>query len=302
MATVGFLHSGSRENFIDAWNAFRKMVPSNVQIKDRYAKDDVGMLKKHAAELANDPDVRVIVAAGGPQPALILKDLTKKPIVFTTVADPVLSGLVDSLEAPGRNLTGMAGQTSELDAARLERLVEFAQANIKQGDKIGVLIKEGRDRANEHLKKVEDKSREARISVPLVRIEVSTLAGIEEAFESFKQEGVKGVVVTADSFFNNNRKEVVKQAAAKRLPTIYQWKEFVEAGGLASYGPSLLEAYEVAGKAVTDILINGKKPETMPCSKPSRFEFCVSKSVADDLGLTLPQQMLGDTVKVIEKR
>ena len=66
MATVGFLHSGSRENFIDAWNAFRKMVPSNVQIKDRYAKDDVGMLKKHAAELANDPDVRVIVAAGGP--------------------------------------------------------------------------------------------------------------------------------------------------------------------------------------------------------------------------------------------
>ena len=196
----------------------------------------------------------------------------------------------------------MAGQTSELDAARLERLVEFAQANIKQGDKIGVLIKEGRDRANEHLKKVEDKSREARISVPLVRIEVSTVAGIEEAFESFKQEGVKGVVVTADSFFNNNRKEVVKQAAAKRLPTIYQWKEFVEAGGLASYGPSLLEAYEVAGKAVTDILINGKKPETMPCSKPSRFEFCVSKSVADDLGLTLPQQMLGDTVKVIEKR
>jgi putative ABC transport system substrate-binding protein len=302
MATVGFLHSGSRENFVDAWAVFRRSIPSNIPIKDRYAKDDPGLLKRHAAELANDPDIGVIVAAGGPQPALVLKDLTDKPIVFTTVADPVLSGLVDSLERPGRNLTGMAGQTSELDAARLERLVEFAQANIKAGDKIGVLIKEGRDHAIEHLRSVEEKSREARFSVPLVKIEVSTLAGIEEAFEAFKQEGVKGVVVTADSFFNNNRKEVVKQAAAKRLPTIYQWKEFVEAGGLASYGPSLLEAYEMAGKYVTEILIDGKRPNAMPCSKPSRFEFCVSKTAADDLGLTVPQQLLGETVQIIENR
>jgi putative tryptophan/tyrosine transport system substrate-binding protein len=300
MRTIGFLHSGSRENFRDAWNAFRKMVPADVQIKDKYAKDDAGVLKKLAAELVNDPSIEVIVAAGGPQPALLLRDLTStKSIVFTTVADPVLSGLVDRLDKPGRNLTGMAGQTSELDAERLQRLLEFAEAHLKPGDKIGVLVKEGRDHARDHLRKVEDKASEERFKVPLVHMEVSTVGGIEEAFESFKQEGVKGVVVTADSFFNNNRKEVVKQAAAKRIPTIYQWKEFVEEGGLVSYGPSLLEAYEMAGKIVTQIL-DGKTPATIPCSKPSRFELCVSKSAARELGLEVPKAVLGDEVRVIE--
>ena len=242
----------------------------------------------------------MIVAAGGPEPAIILKNLTSTiPIVFTTVADPRLSKLVDDLEKPGHNLTGMAGQTSELDAERLQRLVELAQAHLKQGDKIGVLEKEGRDSADHHFKKVADKANEERFKSALVRFPVSTVGGIEDAFDFFKQEGVKGVVVTADSFFNNNRKEVVKQAAAKRLPAIYQWKEFVDEGGLVSYGPSLLEAYEMAGKYVTDIL-NGKSPATMPCSKPSRFELCVSKAAALELGIEVPKDLLGDAVRVIE--
>lgn len=300
MRTIGFLHSGSQENFREAWNTFKKMVPADVQIKDKYAKDDAGVLKKLAAELVNDRSIEVIVAAGGPQPALVLKELTSTmPIVFTTVADPVLSGLVDRLDKPGRNLTGMAGQTSELDAERLQRLVEFAQANLKQGDKIGVLEKEGRDSADHHFKKVADKANEERLKCALVRFPVSTVGGIADAFEFFKQEGVKGVVVTADSFFNNNRKEVVKQAAAKRLPTIYQWKEFVDEGGLVSYGPSLLEAYETAGKCVTEIL-SGKSPATIPCSKPSQFELCVSKTAALELGIDIPKDLLGDAVRVIE--
>ena len=299
MSTIGFLHSGSREAFQDAWKTLKENLPNDIEIKDKYANDDAGVLKKFARDLVNDRSVQAIVAAGGPQPALVLKELTKTiPIVFTTVANPVLSGLVNTLKKPGRNLTGMAGQTSELDAERLNRLVEFAHVKIKKGNKIGVLVKEGRDHIREHFRKVKRKAAEEKLKVDLVEIEVCTVGGIAEAFDFFEKEAVKGVLVTADSFFNNNRKVLVEHAAARNLPTIYQWKEFVREGGLISYGPSLLEAYEMAGKYVTDIL-GGKKPAAMPCSKPSRFELCVSEAAALKLGLAVPKTLLGDTVQVI---
>jgi len=299
MSTIGFLHSGSQGSFQDAWKTFKANLPGDVDVKDHYANDDAGVLKKLARDLVDDKDVKVIVAAGGPQPALVLKELTKTiPIVFTTVANPVMSGLVSTLQKPGRNLTGMAGQTSELDAERLNRLIEFAHVKIKKGHKIGVLVKEGRDHIREHLRKVKRKASDEKLKVNLVEIEVGTVGGIAQAFEFFDKEDVKGVLVTADGFFNNNRKFLVELAASKQLPTIYQWKEFVRDGGLISYGPSLLEAYEMAGKYVTEIL-GGKKPASMPCSKPSRFELCVSKDAALNLGLDVPEKLLGDPVQVI---
>ena len=93
MSTIGFLHSGSREAFQDAWKTLKENLPNDIEIKDKYANDDAGVLKKFARDLVNDRSVQAIVAAGGPQPALVLKELTKTiPIVFTTVANPVLSG------------------------------------------------------------------------------------------------------------------------------------------------------------------------------------------------------------------
>lgn len=300
MSTIGFLHSGSRDSFQDAWKAFKANVPGDVEIKDRYANDDPGVLKKMASDLVNDRAIKAIVAAGGPQTAKLLRDMTKTiPIVFTTVADPVGSELVATLQRPGRNLTGMAGQTSELDPERLQRLIEFAHVKIKKGDRIGVLIRHGRPvLMPKFFRNLKRKAGDEKLKAHLVEIEVETVGGIAQAFDMFEREGVKGVLVTADSFFNSNRKMLVELAAAKKLPAIYQWKEFVREGGLISYGPSLLEAYEMAGKYVTEIL-GGKSPRSMPCSKPSRFELCVSREAAQKLGLDVPERLFGDPVQLM---
>jgi putative ABC transport system substrate-binding protein len=127
---------------------------------------------------------------------------------------------------------------------------------------------------------------------------VSTVDGVENAFQRFTQEEVKGIVVTADSFFNNNRKRVVQLASDNGIPAIYQWKEFVVEGGLCSYGPDILEAYEMAGKYVLDILA-GKKPAEMPCSRPTKFEFWMSRTAADSLGIKIPNTVLGEIVHVL---
>ncbi len=123
---------------------------------------------------------------------------------------------------------------------------------------------------------------------------------IENAFVGFKDEPVKGVVVTADSLFNDLRKDVVRCANESGLPTIYQWKEFVELGGLISFGPDIVEAYGKAGEYVRRIL-NQESPSTMSCSFPSRYKVYVNRATAQQqLGITtIPTTLLGYPVNVI---
>ena len=156
---IGFLHSGSKENFVGPFAVLKAELPKDVEIIDIWGDDDAGMLANGAADLVGNKDVVAIVAAGGPDPALRLQRETKlqnnpKPIVFTTVADPKASELVDSTERPGTNLTGMAGKTSELDAARLILLNAFLGG--RPGDKFGVLRLDSRDHGDDQYKKVVD--------------------------------------------------------------------------------------------------------------------------------------------------
>ena len=266
-----------------------------------FAEDDEKRLKALAAGLVKDGDegrLQVIVAAGGPGPALVLQKLTKTvPIVFTTVVNPEEIKLVASLKKPGNNLTGMAGQTTELDPKRLETLASWPGLGIKKHDKVGVLIADNRVKKLEHYKRLEKTAKDLGLS--LRPREAATVADVRNAFADFaRDKGLTGVVVTADSFFNNHRKEVVEFASASRLPTIYQWKEFVDEGGLVSFGPNLLEAYEMAGQFVTRIL-DGEKPAKMPCSKPSDANTFVNGNAAKQLGITLPQTLNGTAVEVI---
>jgi len=266
-----------------------------------YGFNDSGLVESAADELVNDNSLEVIVAAGGPGPALVLQAKTKtKSIVFTTVADPVLSKLVVSLEKPGHNLTGMAGKTSELDADRLVALFQLAQAKLQKNDKVGVLLKYGRDHADAHYKKLKDKADGSMLNLKLVPVSVTTVAGIKQAFDNFVKEKVKGLVVTADSFFNDNRKEVVAEANTRGIPAIYQWKEFVqEEKGLISFGPDILEAYRKAGEYVKDILVNNRKPATMPCSEPAQFFIHINTETARGLGIEVPETILGTQVQSI---
>jgi putative ABC transport system substrate-binding protein len=220
------------------------------------------------------------------------------PIVFTTVTDPVDLGLVNSIGTPGRHLTGMAGQTSENDVTRLNILHAFVSKQ-RPGRKLGVLINPGRQRNRRQYRPLKKRARD--LGLDPVPKRANTLRGIERAFAEFRKPGFLGVVVTADAFFNNNRAKVIEEAAKNGgVPAIYQWREFAADGGLISFGPSVKQAYEEAGRYVARILL-GEKPKNMQCSKPNKgsFDIFVKKATANGLGLTVPATILGRTVKLI---
>ena len=316
MQRIGLLHSGAKAHFVGPVSALKyALLPLDVEVIEKYAADLPGNIVSNLeylaeglvqdATVAGPNKLEVLVAAGGPGPALLLQKLTNKlpdpkpPIVFTTVVTPDELGLVKTLKTPTYNLTGMAGQTSELDPDRLHMLFELGKAKIQKGDKIGVLVSNFRPDKEKHVQKIKDKADEKNLKLILRRRDVNDNQEIADAFVGFKNEPVKGVVVMADSLFNDLRDDVVRYANASGLPTIYQWKEFVDVGGLISFGPDIVEAYGKAGEYVKSILL-GKSPSTMPCSKPSGFKVYVNRATAQQLSISpIPTTLLGRPVQVI---
>ncbi len=310
---IGFLHSGSKQPFRKHFRAFRRrleeVIDEDFRIDDRWVKDTAKSLDQHARELANDVDVSVIVAAGGPAPALAAQRETnanRKPVVFTSVVDPVKLSLVHSLDEPRRNLTGTAGLTSELDVTRLELLNDLLVRAPSYTPKIGVLNNQNRpDLA--HWKGLLDQAA-SRMGLRLVHSNnVVDLSTIQRAFaQDFRANNVDEVLVTADSLFNNHREEIVKLSAGTPpqapIRAIYQWREFVEDGGLLSYGPSIIDAYEQAAEYVKRILVDGKKPQdqppTLPVSLPDRFELVINMRTAKAGDFTIPASLLTRAVFV----
>jgi putative tryptophan/tyrosine transport system substrate-binding protein len=265
----------------------------NVRIEYRWANDDYALLRAQAKELVDLP-VAVIVAAGGHVSALAAHDATKEiPIAFTTVTDPVKIGLVKSLNRPGGNATGTAGLTSELDPKRLELLYEAKPTAAR----IGVLV-------NPNRPGLEGQSRELQAAAEKInlKLEFQRAASdqeIERAFQAFASQRVDALLVTADPFFNNRRAQVLPLAASQSLPAIYQWREFVTNGGLMSYGPSITEAYRLAG-VNAGLMLKGTKPADIPTVQPTRFQLVINRITARQLGLTLPPSLLSLADEVID--
>jgi putative ABC transport system substrate-binding protein len=277
---IGFFHNGMEESFKPHFAAFEarllKAAPG-VEISRRWgAGQDPKALDDHIRELLAE-DVKVLVAGGGPPSALAAKRATEsngKPVVFASVADPVSLGLVKSLASPGTNMTGVAGLTSELDVARLRLLNEVVGGG--EGTRIGVLNNKARPQLKEQYKKIEVAA--SRMNLTLVRKDVASLGEIEAAFNDFKGgQQVAGLLVTADSLFNNFRKEVVELAAG--MPAIYQWREFAEVGGFMSFGPNIIEAYEQVAEHAAKIL-GDTPPSQLPVALPRRFELVINIDVA----------------------
>jgi len=309
MAVIGLLHSGSKKNFIKPVAALTKALGKGVTIKSEYAEDKLEKMRIIAEELVRDPSVEVIVAAGGPEPALAALRASdrlqrtkprqdRKPIVFTAVTDPKGSGLVKTLKKPGGNATGMAGHTSELDPERLKLLNQLVPRDGKtRARTFGVLTRKGREHVAAQYAAVKKEAK--KLGLKLKRANVDTDKGVEQAFEAFQKQTV-AVVVTADAFFNNRRAQIVALAARHKLPAIYQWREFGDAGGLVSFGPSLLEAYEKAGACAAKILA-GKKPSQIPVSNPSKFDLFVNSETAQKLGIKVPKALGGHKIQPIKK-
>jgi putative ABC transport system substrate-binding protein len=298
---VGFLTSGSIDALNKRWMAeFHRALREsgfidgqNVTIDYRAADDRYDRLQGLTAELV-DRHASVIIAAGGPISALAAKKATDTvPIVFTTIADPVKSGLVSSFNRPGGNVTGTAGLTSELDVKRLEILHE-----LKPGARLmGVLANPNRPGVDSQLEELQTSAHA--IGLQLAIQKASTEAAIDAAFEALVRQGADGLVVTADPLFNFHRARVVELVGRYSIPAIYQWREFVEIGGLISYGPSIADAYYQAGVFAAKIL-KGAKPADLPVMQPSRFELVINLKTAKDQGIEFPVGVLSRADLVIE--
>ena len=297
---IGFLNSGSAGSRGEQFAAFDRGLKEagyvdgqNVTVEYRWADDDYTRLPSLAAELVRRP-VAVLVAGGGPVSALAAKAATKTiPIVFTTVADPVESGLVASLNRPGGNVTGTAGLTSELDAKRLELLHQL----IPKTRVFGVLVNPNRPGYEAELKELQAKAGDMKLN--LVVEKAGAEGEIDAGFEALARQKIDALLVTADPLFNSRRARVIELATRYAIPSIYQWREFAAAGGLMSYGPSIVNAYHQTGVYVGRIL-KGAKPADLPVVRPSRFELVINLKTAKALGIDVPFPLLAITNEVIE--
>jgi putative ABC transport system substrate-binding protein len=300
MPVIGFLGSQSRETIGFAlpslWRGLGELgfaEGKNVGIEYRWAEDRYDRLPAMAAELVSDK-VAVIVASGGNVSALAAKAATATiPIVFPVVADPVNGGLVESLNRPGGNVTGIAMLTIELDGKRMDLLREMVPA----AEIIGALMDTSRPEAAGQLKSVQAAAQA--VGRQLVIASAGNEADLDAAFESLVKQRAGAVLVAASPLFTSRRDHVVALATHHAMPAMFQFREFAEAGGLVSYGASVAEAYRQAGVYVGRIL-KGEKPSELPVMQPTKFELVINLKTAKAIGLTIPPGVLAIADEVIE--
>lgn len=297
---VGFVSLLSQASLDEQLAAFLQglegaghVVGRTVTVEYRWADGVPDLLPQLAADIARRHPA-VIVAAGGNVAALAVKRVTSAiPIVFTAVRDPVSDGLVASLNRPGGNVTGVAILAGELDAKRLQLLDEVAPLE----GPISALINRHNPSAVAQGKALEAAAGAIGRSIRLLL--VGTVGEIDETFAALGQQRERRLVVASDPWFTSHRTQIVDLAARHLVPCIFQWRQFAEAGGLASYGPDFSEAYRQAG-ILTGRILRGEAPANLPVLQPTKFEFVINLSTARALGLTVPPAVLARADVVIE--
>jgi len=299
---VGYLYPGVPELSAGLVAAFRKglneagfVEGSNVAVEYRFAYHDAARLPELAAELIRRR-VAVIATPGGSQPALAVKALTTTiPIVFSTGIDPVQSGVVSSLNRPGGNITGIGSMNVELGAKRLGLLHEL----LPRAERFAALVSPTAGAAGHEGLVADLKAAAAAIGRSIDFAVVATSREIDEAFAKFIQKRIDAVLVSPFSLLDNRRVQLVTLSAYHHLPTMYAFRDHVEAGGLMSYGSSAADRDRQLGVYVGRIL-KGEKPADLPVIRAVKFEFVINLQTARTLGLTVPATLLAQADEVIE--
>jgi len=300
MPAIGYLQSASPNYYAQFTGAVSQGLKEvgyiegqNAVIERRSAEGHYDRLAALAADLVGR-QVAVILAAGGSDPAKAAKAATSDiPIVFVSAADPVRTGLVASLNRPGRNVTGVSLLASTLDAKKLGLLRELAP----KASTIGVLINPNYPSANSQWDEAQKAA--GRLGLRPIMLSASTDGEIESAFASAAKQGVDALLVATDPFLLSRREQLVALAARYAVPAIYAQREVVTAGGLISYGPHFWDGYRQAGAYVGRIL-KGEKPADLPVLQPTKFELVINLKTAKALGLEVPDRLLALADEVIE--
>jgi putative ABC transport system substrate-binding protein len=264
----------------------------NITIEFRWAEGQYDRLPALAAELVR-LKVNVIVA-GGPPAIQAAKQATETiPIVMGAVADPVAAGFVDSLARPGGNVTGISNMVAEVVGKQLELLKEVRP-------KVARVALLGNPANPNYTPLVQHAQGAARtLGVQLHILDVREPRAIDGAFAAITTERADAVVVLADTILLDHRKQIADAAVRRHLPTVFAVGEFVEAGGLLAYGPSLSDGFRRAAIYV-DKILKGAKPTDLPIEQPTTFELIVNLRTAKALGLTIPYTVLQRADRVIQ--
>jgi putative ABC transport system substrate-binding protein len=261
--------------------------------KYRWADNDNERLPALAAELVR-ANAAVIIAAGNGQTALAVKAATAAiPIVFQNGSDPVNLGLVASLNRPGGNITGITDVTVETAAKRFELACEL----VPSATAVGYLQNSRNPNADRVVKEIERAGKT--LGREVIFTSLTSESNLAETFAPLVQRHAGALAVAADPIFSTHRDQLVKLAARHAIPTIFSFREFVVAGGLASYGSDILDVYRhIAG--YTARILKGEKPTDLPVVQATKYELVLNTKTAKVLGLDVPLSMLMRVDEVIE--
>jgi putative tryptophan/tyrosine transport system substrate-binding protein len=296
---IGFLGIGSVSSITSRYEAFRQglrelgyVEGQNIIIEWRFAEGK----REELPALANDLvrlKVDVIVAAGTTATTPAKRATTTIPIVMAYSADPVGTGLVASLSRPGGNVTGLTEISPDLAGKRLELIREA----VPRTTRVAVLWDGSRPANIDVLKEIDAAARAYGVRVQ--SLEVRSSNDFESAFRAATQQRASALIIPSGSLSNLHAPQIVSLALRSRLPSIWETKNYVDIGGLMSYGPSLDDLYHRAATYV-DKILKGKKPADLPVEQPTKFEFIINLKTAKQIGLTIPPEVLARANKLIK--
>jgi putative tryptophan/tyrosine transport system substrate-binding protein len=300
MPVIGFLHSASPEPYAPLVNAFRQSLKEagyvegqNVAIEYRWAENQIARLPTLATELANRR-ASVIVAGGSPVAALAAKSATTTiPIVFMNAADPVGIGLVASFNRPGGSITGATLLSAELVAKRLGILRDL----LPSVKKIAMLVNPSRPGVDAQKAQMQEAAQA--IGLALQILNASSERDFDAVFQAVASQQDGALMVAPDVLLLSQRIQIADLATRYGIATMFELREFVEAGGLISYGASAVDLYRQGGSLTGQILM-GKKPADLPVLQPTKFELTINMKTAGTLGLTISSGLLSIADELIE--
>ena len=298
---IGFLHPASAESiggvhlqaFRDGLHDLGYVEGKNLQLEIRWGEGKLERLPVLAAELVQ-LKVDVILAATSPSVVAARQATQTIPIVMPVSSDPVGDGLVASLAHPGGNITGLSIMSAEVGEKRIQLLKEMFP---KASHAMAVMW-------NPNYVGMRARFEQAKVAAPAVgltvrSVEVRDARELDAAFEAISREHPEVLLLLADPFTNSQRARIAEFAAEQRLPAIYESSDFVDAGGLISYGPNIRDQYRRAATYV-DKILRGAKPADLPIEQPTKFELVINMRSAKALGIKVPDSILLRADRVIE--